>query len=257
MSFEDDPKLKELQRKAEGLIIPRHVAIIMDGNGRWAQQRGMPRIYGHLQGRHATKRAVRAARALGVQVLSLYAFSVENWRRPEDEVQGLFDLMARAVDEELDELRDAGVRFVLSGRMEGLPDWLQERFERCIAETANNSGMMLNLCVNYGGRAEIVDACRTLCQQAASGSLAPEQIDEELFSRHLYVPEAGDVDLLIRTGAEHRVSNFLLWQISYAEFVVLDIFWPDFTEDHLLEAIEEFNRRERRFGGLGPSDDGR
>ncbi|MBU0611482.1 MAG: di-trans,poly-cis-decaprenylcistransferase [Armatimonadetes bacterium] len=220
----------------------------MDGNGRWATQRGLPRIAGHIEGRQATKRAIVACNDLGVSALSLYTFSTENWNRPADEVSGLMALIEGAFLEELEEMRTSNVNFRASGRLEQLPPTLQRVFEHGRETTAANTGLKLNLCVNYGGRAEIVDAARALVQAARDGDLDPSGLDEAAFQQALYAPELPDVELFLRPGGETRVSNFLLWQIAYAEIVVMDVLWPDFTADHLLDAIRAFNRRDRRFG---------
>ncbi len=241
------PDLAEVAA-AEGLTIPTHIAIVMDGNGRWATQRGLPRIAGHVAGRQATKSAVVACSDLGVSALSLYAFSTENWNRPGDEVEGLMHLIEGALAEELRELHETNVRFMASGRLAGLPETLQRLFADAREQTAGNTGLTLNLCVNYGGRAEIVDAARRLAQAARDGSLDPPDLDEAAFQQALYAPELPDVELFLRPGREMRVSNFLLWQIAYAEIVVMDVLWPDFTADHLLDALRAFNQRDRRFG---------
>jgi undecaprenyl diphosphate synthase len=235
---------------AEALAIPAHIAIVMDGNGRWATQRGLPRFAGHIEGRSATKRAVTACSDLGVTALSLYAFSTENWSRPSDEVSGLMQLIEGALLEEMRELHDSNVQFRASGRLAGLPETMQQVFAHGREITADNTGLMLNLCVNYGGRAEIVDAARTLGETVQRGELQPEEIDEAAFQGALYAPELPDVELFIRPGREMRVSNFLLWEIAYAEIVVLDVLWPDFADEHLLEGVRAFSRRERRFGGV-------
>ncbi len=246
--------MSELAARAarEGLKIPAHIAIIMDGNGRWAQQRGLPRLMGHYEGRKATKRVVAACGELGVKALSLYAFSTENWNRPSEEVQGLMQLIETALYEEMEELHQANVQFRASGRVEQLPASLQKALAYGNELMAQNTGLILNLCVNYGGRAEIVDAARRLAQAILAGTLRPEEIDEKEFQQALYAPDLPDVELLLRPGGELRVSNFLLWEIAYAEFVVLDVLWPDFTAEHLLEAIRIFNQRDRRFGGVSP-----
>lgn len=239
---------------AEGLTIPSHIAIVMDGNGRWATQRGLPRCAGHIEGRQATKRVVADCNELGVTALSLYAFSTENWSRPGDEVSGLMQLIEGALLEELRELHESNVRFRASGRLAGLPESMQRVFAQGREMMAGNTGLIMNLCVNYGGRAEIVDAARALGEAVRRGELAPEDIDEQRFQQALYAPELPDVELFVRPGREMRVSNFLLWEIAYAEIVVMDVLWPDFTAEHLLEAIRAFNQRERRFGAVVEAD---
>lgn len=246
--------LEELKRRVAGLRLPRHMAIIMDGNGRWAQERGLPRTRGHIEGRHATKRVVRACGAIGIPVLSLYAFSVENWQRPPDEVAMILDLIEAALAEELAELDAANVQFRASGRIHELPGSLQRILRQAEQALADNDGMVLNLCVGYGGRAEIVDAARKAAELVREGKVQPSEITEETFVQWLYQPDLPEVDLLLRPGGEMRVSNFLLWQIAYAEIVVMPVLWPDFSEEHLAQALVEYNRRQRRFGRVGTSD---
>ncbi|MCX7599952.1 MAG: polyprenyl diphosphate synthase, partial [Armatimonadetes bacterium] len=214
------------------------------------QQRGLPRIQGHFEGRKATKRTVRACAAIGIEVLSLYAFSVENWRRPHEEVNAILRLIATALEEELAELDANNVRFRASGRLVELPEYLQQILQKGEERTADNTGLILNLCVNYGGRAEIVDAARNIVARAAAGDLDPASIDETIFAQHLYQPDLPDPDLLLRPGGETRVSNFLLWQVAYSEVIILPVLWPDFREEHLADALVEYSRRQRRFGGV-------
>jgi len=229
--------------------LPRHVAVIMDGNGRWAHERGLDRIEGHYEGRRALRRFVEAAVERGIEVTSVYAFSSENWSRPKREVEALMDLMEEAMRAELEDLCKNNVRLLASGRLHELPQGLQNALARGREATASNDGMVLNLCINYGGRAEIVDAARAIAAEVKSGKLAVENIDQGAVAAHLYAPELPDPDLLIRPGGELRVSNFLLWEIAYAEFYVMPVYWPDFTAEHLDEAIADFQRRQRRFGG--------
>lgn len=232
------------------LQIPQHIAIIMDGNGRWATQRGLPRMQGHLEGHKATHRVVEACSELGVGVLSIYAFSVENWQRPAAEVTGLMRLIEQALREELDDLHRNNIRFIASGRLSELPASLQRLIVEAQERTAENTGLVLNLLVNYGGRAEIADAAQTLARRVKAGEIDPDQITEELMGQHLYAPQLPDPDMLLRPGGEMRMSNFLLWEIAYSEIVVMPVLWPDFTKEHLIEAIREYNRRQRRFGGV-------
>lgn len=246
----DVASLPEWARRLEGLEIPTHIAVVMDGNGRWAQQRGLPRIMGHMEGRKATRRMVEAAHAIGVGVLSVYAFSAENWRRSEEEVAGLMMLIEEAMREEMEALAEANVRVRASGRLEVLPESLQAVLAAGQECTRDCTGMILNLLVNYGGRAEIVDAARRLAQEAAGGTLDPASIDEDLFAQRLYAPELPDPDLVLRPGGEQRISNFLLWEIAYSEIVVMPVLWPDFQPEHLVQAIVEYNARQRRFGGV-------
>lgn len=230
--------------------IPRHVAVIMDGNGRWATERGLDRTEGHRAGRHAARRFMRAAQARGIEFVSLYAFSTENWTRPPDEVDALMELIETAVLVELDELCREDVRLRVSGRRDELPAPLQSALEKGEAATEKNSKITLNLCVNYGGQVELVDAAKELARKARDGSIDPDEIDTETFAEHLYVPEIPPVDLLIRPGGDLRVSNFMLWQIAYAEFYAMEEYWPEFQPEHLDTAIEDYRRRQRRFGGL-------
>lgn len=229
---------------------PRHVAVIMDGNGRWAQERGLSRVEGHREGRNAARRFVRAADARGIECVSLYAFSTENWLRPRSEVNALMTLIETALIAELAELCEHDARLVWSGRREGLPDTLLEALELAMKTTANNPGLVLNLCVNYGGQAEIADAAQGIARRVQAGELAVDDIGPETVGQHLYVPGLPPVDLLIRPGGDLRVSNFLLWQIAYAEFYVMQEYWPAFQPEHLDAAIADYQRRQRRFGGL-------
>ncbi len=237
--------------------IPGHVAIIMDGNGRWAQQRGLPRIQGHIEGSKATKRAVLACDDIGVKYCSVYAFSVENWKRPVQEVEGLMTLIEKALRTEIDELHEKNCRFIASGRLEELPETLQQAFQEGRERTAGNTGMTLNVLINYGGRAEIADAAKRLARKAIAGELDLETIDEDMIGQALYSPEVPDPDIVVRPGGEFRISNFLLWEVAYSEFVVLPVLWPDFRREHLVEAISIYNSRERRFGGLVRDEDDR
>ncbi len=250
MSSDAEFGLDGLKARIAGLQVPRHLAVIMDGNGRWAKQRGLPRVVGHVEGRRSTKRCIQACQSIGVEALSLYAFSAENWRRPADEVDALMDLIGAAMYEETEELVQRNVRLRASGRMSELSEQLQEIFQRAEDMTAGCTGMVLNICVNYGGRAEIIDAVRAVARRAKAGELAPETIDDADLVAGLYQPDLSEVDLLLRPGGEMRVSNFLLWQIAYAEIIVMPVLWPDFREEHLAEAIMEYNHRQRRFGGI-------
>ncbi|MBW2271100.1 MAG: isoprenyl transferase [Deltaproteobacteria bacterium] len=228
--------------------IPRHVAIIMDGNGRWAEERGMSRIEGHRQGLESVRAVVRAAHELGVQTLTLYAFSLENWNRPKREVDELMSLLEFYIDAELPEVQRNGIRVTSIGRLERLPISTRAKLEEAEAATRDNREMQLVFAVSYGGRAEIVDAARKLLRDAEVGKVDPEQLDEKSFAAYLYQPELSDPDLLIRTSGERRVSNFLLWQIAYTEIFVSDVRWPDFRKTHLVDAIVDYQARERRFG---------
>jgi undecaprenyl diphosphate synthase len=226
--------------------LPAHVAVIMDGNGRWAAQRHLPRVEGHRSGIDAVRDTVEGSARLGIQVLTLYAFSVENWKRPAADVSTLMLLLKRYLRSELNTLLRNNIRFKVIGRMEDLAADVQRELRDAEARTATNSGMQFNIALNYGGRAEIVEAARRM----VSDGLAPDQIDESRVSSYLYTAGQPDPDLLIRTSGEMRVSNFLLWQIAYAEIWVTDTLWPDFRMRHLLEAILAYQKRDRRFGGV-------
>ncbi len=228
--------------------LPAHVAIIMDGNGRWAAERRLPRVEGHRSGVEAVRETVETAAAMGLSVLTLYAFSVENWKRPEAEVGALMLLLKRYLRSELRTLLKNNIRFRVVGRPGGLPRDVQDELQTAVDGTARNTGMIFNLALNYGGRTEIVDAAR----RAIREGLAPESLDEERFASLLYTAGQPDPDLLIRTSGELRISNFLLWQIAYAEIYVTDTLWPDFRRRHLLEAVLAFQGRERRYGGVTP-----
>lgn len=230
--------------------VPAHVAIIMDGNGRWARARGLSRIRGHLAGAESIREIVRAAGELGIGYLTLYAFSVENWKRPKREVSSLMALLKRFLAREEAELNRNNVRLRAIGRIAGLPSDVQGALRKACAATASNTGLTLILALNYGGRSEIVDAVRQLCARAARGELTAEEVGEETVAGSLYTAGIPDPDLLIRTSGEMRVSNFLLWQISYAEMHVTPVYWPDFRRPHLVRALLDYQRRERRFGGV-------
>ena len=232
----------------ETLRLPQHIAIIMDGNGRWAKKRLLERISGHQKGVDAVRDTVTTCRRLGVIALSLYAFSQENWKRPQREVDALMHLLRRYLTEERSEILDNNIRLVASGRIDELPEFVLEKLLPLREESANNTGMALNLCLAYGGREEIVDTCRAIAEKVQRGNLTPEAITPEVFEQHLYVPGLPPVDLLIRTSGEMRSSGFLPWQSTYAEFVFSEVLWPDFGKEHIFDAIREFQRRERRFG---------
>ena len=239
--------------------LPRHLAIIMDGNGRWARRHGDPRVEGHRAGADAVRAIVRCCRRLGLEALTLYAFSAQNWRRPNDEVAALMRLLFDYVHSERGEILDHQIRFHCIGDLDQLPDWVAVPARALMAASADNMGMVLTLALSYGGREEIVRAARGLAERVASGALAPEAVDEALLDSVMWtagLPPA--VDLLIRTGGEQRVSNFLLWQIAYAELWFTDTLWPDFDEAELTRALRDFGQRERRFGrvldGTGAED---
>jgi len=229
--------------------IPSHIAIIMDGNGRWAEQRGLKRVDGHRQGAETAGRITEECGNLGVKRLTLYAFSLENWKRPRSEVNTLMKLLKRFLVEKGPEMMERNVRFTAIGRLQLLYPETLRQLEKVVGDTAGNTGINLCLALSYGGRAEVVDAARELARKAVRGEIGPDDIDEDLFGRHLYQP-GEDPDLLIRTAGEMRLSNFLLWQASYSEIYVTDACWPDFTVERFHEALEAFNRRIRKFGEL-------
>jgi undecaprenyl diphosphate synthase len=235
---------------SEDLKIPRHIAMIMDGNGRWAKQRGLPRTEGHRIGAQVVRKITEAAGDLGVEFLTLYAFSSENWKRPKQEVDALMKLLVLFLKTELPIMQKQNIRLQAIGRLHALPDFCQEELHRCIAATAQNTGLTLILALSYGGREEIVDGVKSLIESVESGHLDKAMIDTEVFSKHLYTRYYPDPDLMIRTSGEMRLSNFLLWQLSYTEFVITEKLWPDFDRDDLLDAIRIFNQRQRRFGGV-------
>ena len=226
---------------------PTHVAIIMDGNGRWARKRGLPRLAGHRAGTDNIKRIIEAAVEHDVKMLTLYAFSTENWSRPMEEVSGLMSLLSQVIDRETENLNRNGARLRHVGSVEGLDEQLLKRIQWAVDRTKGNDRIVVNVALNYGGRAEIVDAVRRIVGEGTS----PEEITEGLITSHLYTAGAPDPDLVIRTGGEMRLSNFLLWQAAYAEYWSTPVFWPDFGKDEFHEAILEYGRRQRRFGALG------
>ncbi|MDX1934564.1 MAG: isoprenyl transferase [Capsulimonadales bacterium] len=245
-----EPTDEELLARLDPARMPRHIAIICDGNGRWATKRGMPRPFGHRQGYLSTRKVVRAASDIGIPVLTLYAFSTENWTRPKLETDALMRLFEEGARRELDELDRNNVRMRFSGRIHELPNFLQDRLLENVERTRHNTGMILNICLNYSGRAEIVDTVKSLVEKAGRREISPEDITPELISQNLYTGGLPDPDLLIRTAGEMRVSNYLLWQIAYAELYVTGALWPDFDKRLLLEAIADFQKRTRRFGGV-------
>jgi undecaprenyl diphosphate synthase len=230
--------------------IPAHIAIIMDGNGRWAAARGLPRAAGHREGVRAARRTLEACRSLGVGTLTLYAFSTENWRRPADEVEALMQLLAESMRDEAHELVEGGVRLRISGDLASLDPSLRSQVEQVMAMTAGNDAFVLNVAYNYGGRAELTTAAQAIAADVRAGRLAPESITETMMAERLYTAGLPDPDLLIRTGGEQRVSNFLLWQIAYTELHFSPVLWPDFEDRHLRDAVADYQRRRRRFGGV-------
>jgi undecaprenyl diphosphate synthase len=235
-----------LARQVDFERLPAHVAVIMDGNGRWAAQRHLPRVEGHRSGIESVRETVEGSARLGIRVLTLYAFSVENWKRPAAEVSTLMMLLKRYLRSELNTLLRNNIRFKVIGRMEDLSRDVQRELRDAEEKTAANAGMQFNIALNYGGRAEIVEAARRMIAEGVE----PDRIDEQRFASYLYTAGQPDPDLLIRTSGEMRVSNFLLWQIAYAEIWVTDTLWPDFRQRHLLEAILAYQKRDRRYGGI-------
>jgi len=232
--------------------IPPHIAIIMDGNGRWAERRGLMRVEGHRQGAETVGQIAEECERLGVERLTLYAFSLENWKRPKAEVSTLMTLLKKFLIEKREEMKDRSVRFSAIGRLRLLPSDTYAELMRTIESTSQNTGLNICLALSYGARAELVDAARGLAEKAARGEIRPEEIDEELFAKHLYQP-GRDPDLLIRTAGEMRLSNFLLWQISYSELFVSELCWPEFTVDEFHRALHAYEARTRKFGGLKPA----
>lgn len=230
--------------------LPTHVAIIMDGNGRWAKQRGLPRVEGHRNGVESVRAIVRACGEVGVKYLTLYAFSVENWNRPKDEVDTLMKYLARFLKTEIGELNRNNVRLEAIGQIYRLPEFVQEQLRKTRAALARNNGLTLILALSYGGRTELVETTRHIAQKVKEGAIDPAEINEQVIAQHLYTRNWPDPDLLIRTSGEMRVSNFLLWQISYAELVVTETLWPDFRKPQFFAALEEYTQRHRRFGGV-------
>ncbi len=242
----DDLAALDLRRES----LPRHVAIIMDGNGRWASQRGLPRIEGHRRGVQSVRSVVEECCRLGLQQLTLYCLSVENWKRPQEEIDFLMFLLEQYLIEERAEIMEQNIRFTSIGRRQGLPDDVLRELDENVRLSRRNTGLVLCLALNYGGRIELVDAVRRIAEAAQRGDLKPGDIDEEVVSQALYTAGMPDPDLLIRTAGEMRVSNFLLWQISYAEIWVTEQCWPEFDTAQLHEALRDYARRERRFGGI-------
>ncbi|TAI48173.1 isoprenyl transferase [Flagellimonas allohymeniacidonis] len=228
--------------------LPKHVAIIMDGNGRWAKQRGKLRVFGHQNGVDAVRRTVENCAKLEIEFLTLYAFSTENWNRPKIEVETLMKLLVASLRKELDTLNKNNIRLRAIGNIESLPTKAQKELSEVISKTNKNSGLTLTLALSYGSREELKTVIKDISLKVKNNIISPENIDEAVINTHLYTHFLPDVDLLIRTSGEHRISNFLLWQIAYAELYFIDVFWPDFSEHHLVEAILSYQNRERRFG---------
>jgi len=243
-------KADKLMEQVDKSRLPKHIAIIMDGNRRWAKEKGLSKIEGHTAGVSSVREIVRVCSELGIKVLTLYAFSTENWKRPELEVRVLMRILKKYLKAEVRKLDENNVKLNAIGRLEGLPVSVQKELKNCMDMTSRNGGLVLNLALNYGGRADIIDGVRKLAGEVKNGSLDPENINEEMFCNYLYTSGLPDPELLIRTSGEMRVSNFLLWQISYAELWITPVRWPDFNEGHLLQAIVAYQKRGRRFGGI-------
>lgn len=230
--------------------LPRHVAIIMDGNGRWAKGRALGRVLGHRKGVESVRVVVKSCARIGIEVLTLYAFSMENWFRPQEEVSALMKLLSEFLDREIDEMMNRGIRLQAIGRIDALGHEVLSKLKETMDKTAGNKGMVLNLALSYGGREEIAMAARKILDDGLAGKIKTEDVDEQLFQNYLYTSGLPDPDLLIRTGGEHRISNFLLFQSAYTEFYFSTTLWPDFREEELLEAVAHYQKRERRFGRI-------
>ncbi len=228
--------------------LPKHIAVIMDGNGRWAKSRGALRIFGHQNGITAVRETVETCAELGVAYLTLYTFSTENWERPKVEVDGIMDLLVKTIGDEVPRLHKNNVQLKCIGDMDALPETARRNMERGVETTKNNTGLVLNIALSYSGKWDIIQAAKRMASHIRSGALTLEDIDEKQFNRYLSTYPAPDVDLLIRTGGDHRISNYLLWQSAYAELLFLDVLWPDFRKSHLLDAVKTFQTRDRRFG---------
>jgi undecaprenyl diphosphate synthase len=245
MTNDLDQQIKKLKASKN---LPQHIAIIMDGNGRWAKKRLLPRLAGHRTGRESVRAVVRTCARIGIQYLTLYAFSLENWQRPDDEVRGLMSFFEEVLKKEYLELDDNGVQLRAVGRLELLPPSTRGALEETIDKLKHNDRLILSLALSYGGRSEIVDGVKKIIAEAREGGIREEDLDDEYFRRYLYDPSVPDPDLLVRTSGELRISNFLLWQIAYTEIYVTDVLWPDFREKELINSIKAFQKRERRFG---------
>lgn len=245
-----DVNMEALKAKIDFSRMPLHVAIIMDGNGRWANLRGMPRAYGHRAGVESLREIVRVSDQIGLKVLTVYAFSTENWKRPQEEINILMDLLVEYLYKEIDELCKNNVRIRAIGKIDDLPAKAREAIDIAHEKSKDSTGLNFNIALNYGGRTELVEAVRQICTKVAENRLSPQDINQDIISQHLYTVGQPDPDLLIRPSGECRVSNFLLWQMAYAEFWLSDVMWPDFREYHLIQALVDYQDRHRRFGGL-------
>jgi undecaprenyl diphosphate synthase len=243
-----DAKMQARIEKIRKHGLPEHIAIIMDGNGRWAKKRGLPRVAGHHEGVNSVREIVETCGELNIPILTLYTFSTENWRRPQDEISALMTLLVRTLRKEIDDLMKNNVRLTAIGQIENLPKMAAREFQEGIEMTRHNTGLNLNLALNYGSREELLSCIRTIGQEIREGVLNPENISHDTIRAHLYTSRLPDPDLLIRTSGEFRLSNFLLWQLAYTEIYITDVLWPDFRRDALFQAIEDFQNRERRFG---------
>ncbi len=244
-------KDKDMTNSLDPARLPRHVAIVMDGNGRWAQNRNKPRLFGHKVGAESVRDIVETAREIGIEVLTLYAFSSENWKRPNGEVKGLMSILKSFLVSELSKMLKNNIRLCCIGEIDKIPEDVREVMQDTIARTTKNDKLILNLALSYGGRDEITRAVRLLAAQCVDGSLSPDEITEEMVGNNLYTSGLVDPDLLIRTGGETRLSNFLLWQTSYAELYFTETKWPDFRKDQFISALQDYQQRERRFGKTG------
>lgn len=241
----DEERLEKIKQKGN---LPRHIAIIMDGNGRWAKKRGLPRVAGHREGIQSVRSVVELCTRLGIEVLTLYTFSTENWRRPREEISALMGLLVETLRKEIKKLMENNIRFTVIGNTDRLPSEIQQSIQEAMEATRHNTGLILNLALSYGAREEIVHAVKSIAQKVKQGVLDPEDISQEVIQAHLYTAGLPDPDLLIRTSGESRVSNFLLWQLAYTEIYITNVLWPDFRENELCLAIEDYQGRERRFG---------
>jgi undecaprenyl diphosphate synthase len=239
-----------LEKQIDTIKLPNHVAIIMDGNGRWAQKQGAERLFGHQHGIRPVRTTMETCKNMGIRYLTLYAFSTENWNRPHDEVQGLWNLLTQAISDETETHQKNNIRLNVIGNMKTLSSQAQQSLQQCIAATQNNTSFLLTLALNYGGRSEIIAAAQTLAQQTLEEKIKPEDIDEQRFTSALMTAQMPDPDLIIRTGGELRISNFLLWQAAYAELYFTPVLWPDFDEQDFCDAIIAFQQRERRHGTI-------
>lgn len=240
--------MNDLKSQVDFTNVPKHVAVIMDGNGRWAKQQGEERLFGHAKGVESVRSALHTAKELGVQYLTLYAFSTENWSRPQAEVDGLMDILVRSIANEIDELNENGVRMLTIGDIDGLPQACSSSLKEAIENTKNNTQITLILALNYSAKWELREAIKEIAKAVKSGELESESITDELISSHLTTNNIPDPELMIRTSGEHRISNFLLWQLAYAEFYFTDVHWPDFGRDEFIKSVLAYQRRERRFG---------